>query len=221
MWWWLKFIVFAAIPRRTDNRNLNVEMWSTFEMLTLSRPVMMTHLWEFDEQLRHWDTPILWQSSDLRRHIIPGLAIVTGDQPLMMVTVKTFTADAMCHYGLRRKSHEKYTRNLNCEIEGRSWNVLRFLNYHNVKSETNQPICKSYKRIFYGRRFHPYILNTWYLNHLICISKKHCGYFDQLSRNVEILPTSIILPLLSISRYLTWFLKAVPLFKGLVFAQFA
>ena len=33
------------------NHNLKAEMWSSFEMLTQSRPVMMTHLWEFDEQL--------------------------------------------------------------------------------------------------------------------------------------------------------------------------
>ena len=102
----------------------------------------------------------------------------------------------MCHSGNpMRNIHGMLNVKLRIELETSS--DIRSMNYHNVKSETNQPICNSYKRIFYGRRFHPYIQNTWYLNHLICISKKHCGYFEQLNRKVEILPTSIILPYLS------------------------
>ena len=81
--------------------------------------------------------------------------------------------------------------NVKLRVDLETSSVFKFLNYHNVKSETNQPICKSYKRIFYGRRFHPYILNTWYLNHLICISKKHYRYFEQLDRNADFQPSSI------------------------------
>ena len=101
------------------NHNLKAEMWSAFEMLTLSRPVMMTHLWEFDEQLSDSETLPSADNHHMRHIAPPGLWSQHPDvltTPMMMVTVKTFTADAMCQSGLRRTSREKCTQNLKLGI---------------------------------------------------------------------------------------------------------
>ena len=81
------------------NHNLKAEMWSTFEMLTQSRPVMMTHLWEFDEQLSDSETLPSDDNHQMRHIAPPSLWSQHHDvltTPMMRLTVKTFTADAMC-----------------------------------------------------------------------------------------------------------------------------
>ena len=85
--------------------------------------VMMTHLWEFDERLRHWDTPSLTitRSGLLTMSPPPGHSILLTT---MMEDKHRQNICGWCHVSLR-KSHEKYTRNLKCEIEDRAWNVFR------------------------------------------------------------------------------------------------
>ena len=74
-------------------------MWSTFEMLTQPRPVMMTHLWEFDEQPSDSET---LPSADNHQMKHTGVWSQHPDvltTPMMRLTVKTVTADAMCQSG--------------------------------------------------------------------------------------------------------------------------
>ena len=100
MRWCFKFILFTTIPlQQTHNHNLKAEMWSTFEMLTQSRPVMMTHLWEFDEELSDSGT---LPSADNHQMRHTGLWSQHPDvltTPMMRLTVKTVTADVVCQSG--------------------------------------------------------------------------------------------------------------------------
>ena len=177
----------------SNGRQPQLEMWIMWAMmmLTQSRPVMMTHLW-WDSQARP-DTHQITRCPCDHYWPLPWCLITPSKHSQLMSGVTQGW-----------ESHEKCTRNMKCEMEDRAWNVPWFENYHNVKSETNQPICNSYKRIFYGRRFHPYIQNTWYLNHLICISKKHCRYILNNSTEFRRLYfTYALLSLPSIPRSLT------------------
>ena len=129
----IHFVYSDPLADRQPQLNCrNVEHIWNVDTVQTSDDDTLVGIWWAAQTVRH-SHPLTIIRSEARRHIVPGLAgygvwPVTGDHPMMMVSVKTFTADAMCHYGQRRKSHEKYTWNLKCEIEGRSWNVFRFLN---------------------------------------------------------------------------------------------
>ena len=95
----IHFVYNNPLADRQHDHNLKAEMWRKVEMLTQPRPVMMTHLWEFDEQLPDSGT---LPSADNHQMRHTGLWSQHPDvltTPMMRLTVKTFTANAMCQSG--------------------------------------------------------------------------------------------------------------------------